>query len=56
MLKEIGEKYGLTACESGRVVGVLSSSSSVVGVGSNPVDVKDTVYSKFFIYIDFDLV
>jgi len=52
LLKEIGEKYGLTACKFDRVEGVLSSSSSIVGVGSNPVDVKDTVYSEFFIGID----
>ena len=56
LLNTIGEKYGLSACEYGRVEGVLRSASSVVGVGSNPVDVKDTVYSEFFTYIDFDLV
>ena len=48
LLKEIGEKYGLTACEFSRVEGVLSSSSPVVGVGSTPVDVKDKVYSEFY--------
>lgn len=48
LLKEIGEKYGLTACEFSRVEGVLSSSSPVVGVGSTPVDVKDIVYSEFY--------
>ena len=50
LLNEIGEKYGLTACEFGRVEGVLHSASPVVGVGSNPADTKDTVYSKFFTY------
>ena len=50
LLNAIGEKYGLTACEFGRVEGVLSSSSSVVGVGSTPVDTKDTLYSKFHAY------
>ena len=50
LLKEIGEKYGLTACEFGRVEGVVSSSSPIGGIASTPVDVKDAVYSKLYIY------
>lgn len=48
LLNAIGEKYGLTACEFGR----RSSSSSVAGVGSTPVDVKDTVYTECMVAKD----
>ena len=45
LLKALADEYGLSACEFGRR-SLRTSSRDVVGVASNPGDVKDPVYSE----------
>ena len=45
LLKSLADEYGLSACKFGRR-SLSTSSRDIVGVASNPGDVKDLVYSE----------
>lgn len=59
LLKAVGDEFGLITCRESvrrrslRLAAAGGSSSSIVGVGSDPVDVEDSIHTECEVNVDF---